>query len=111
MDRIVTYRLIIQKILTEHTNIPYSYGDIHSQTIFDKDNDHYLLMLIGYEDVKRVHGCLVHIDIIDGKIWVQRDGMEEGIVSELLNAGIPKEHIVLGFRSPEMRKYTEFAEK
>jgi hypothetical protein len=66
-------------------------------------------MIVGREGVRRVHGCLVHIDIIGNKIWIQRDGTEDGIASELLKAGVPKDHIVLGFRSPEMRKHTDFA--
>jgi len=66
-------------------------------------------MLLGREGVKRVHGCLVHVDIIGGKIWIQRDGTEDGIAEELVRAGVPKEHIVLGFRSPQMRRFTEFA--
>jgi hypothetical protein len=66
-------------------------------------------MIAGREGVRRVHGCLVHIDIIGNKIWIQRDGTEDGVVAELLKAGVPKDHIVLGFRSPEMRKHTEFA--
>jgi hypothetical protein len=49
------------------------------------------------------------VEIIDGKIWIHRDGTEEGIASELLKAGIPKERIVLGFKSPRMRKHTGFA--
>jgi len=48
-------------------------------------------------------------DIIDGKIWIQRDGTEYGIANELVEAGIPKEHIVLGFQSEEVRPYTDFA--
>lgn len=111
MDTITTYRHIIQNILKKYTTIPYSYGEIQPQTIFDKDDDHYLLMLIGREGAKRVHGCLIHVDIIHDKIWIQRDGTEEGIVTELLNAGIPKDHIVLGFRSPILRQHTEFAQQ
>lgn len=53
-------------------------------------------------------GCLVHIDLIDGKIWIQRDGTEEGIAADLERAGIPIEHIVLGFRPPELRQYTDY---
>ncbi|WP_372478204.1 element excision factor XisI family protein [Nostoc mirabile] len=58
---------------------------------------------------RRVHGCLIHIDIIDGKIWIQRDGTEEGVATELVKAGITKDRIVLGFRSEELRKDSEFA--
>jgi hypothetical protein len=56
-----------------------------------------------------VHGCLVHINIINNKIWIQRDGTEYGIANELVNAGIPKNQIVLAFQPTDIRQYTEFA--
>jgi hypothetical protein len=103
------YRQLIERTLTAYAQIPYAYGDIQIQTVFDRESDHYLLMLVGHEGVRRVHGCLVHVDIIDGKIWIQRDGTEQGIARDLLEAGVPKDRIVLAFRSPEMRQHTEFA--
>jgi hypothetical protein len=103
------YRELIEKILAEHTRVPYAHGDIQFETVFDRQADRYLLMLVGRENGRRVHGCLVHVDIINGKVWIQRDGTERGVAKELLEAGVPQEHIVLGFRSPEMRKHTEFA--
>jgi XisI protein. len=36
------------------------------------------------------HGAIVHIRLIDGKIWIQYDGTEEGVATELLEAGVPK---------------------
>jgi hypothetical protein len=51
----------------------------------------------------------VHIDIIGGKLWIQRDGTEKGIAADLERAGVLKEHIVLGFRSPEVRPHTDYA--
>lgn len=49
------------------------------------------------------------IDILDGKVWIQRDGTEYGIARELEKAGIPKHHIVLGFHTPDVRPFTEYA--
>jgi hypothetical protein len=109
MDTREHYRQLIQEILTEHTKIPYAYGDIQFETVFDRESDRYLVMILGRENKRRVHGCLIHIDIIDGKIWIQRDGTEEGVASELVKAGVPKNQIVLGFRSLELRKNTDFA--
>jgi len=109
MDRLKEYRTIIQKIINDYSKIPYTYGDIKSQTVFDKESDRYLLLISGREGIKRIHGCIIHLDIINDKIWIQRDGTEDGIATELLKQGIPKDRIVLGFRSPEMRKHTEFA--
>lgn len=40
---------------------------------------------------------------------VEPDGLEEGAAQELVEAGIPKEEIILGFFRPERRKLTEFA--
>ncbi len=111
MDTIEKYRRIIRRVIKEYAEIPFSYGDIQSQTVFDTDADRYLLMMAGREGVKRVHGCLVHIDIIGNKIWIQRDGTEDGVATGLMKAGVPKDQIVIGFRSPEMRKHTEFATK
>ena len=71
--------------------------------------DRYLVMSLGWQRVKRIHGCLIHIDIIDGKVWIQRDGTEYGIANELVDAGIPKEHILLGFDEPNVRQHTGFA--
>jgi hypothetical protein len=109
MDTLDTYRQIIQNVLTEYTRIPYAYGQMQCKAIFDREADSYLLVTVGWYGVKRIHGCLVHIDIIDGKVWIQRDDTEYGIARELEKAGIPKEHIVLGFHTPDVRKYTEYA--
>ncbi|MFB2918322.1 XisI protein [Aerosakkonema funiforme] len=117
MDTKQTYRRLIEEILIGHTKIPYAHGDIQFETVFDREQDRYLLMILGREKVggdfpsttRRVHGCLLHIDIINGKIWIQRDGTEYGVANQLVEAGVPKEHIVLGFRDPEFRKITDFA--
>ena len=33
----------------------------------------------------------------DGKVWIEYDGMERGIVQDLISGGIPLEQIVLAF--------------
>ena len=109
MDTLDTYRQIIQNLLTEYVRLQYAYGEIQNETIFDRETDRYLVMSIGWQDIRRIHGCLIHIDIIDDKVWIQRDGTEYGIADELVAAGIPKDHIVLGFHLPEVRQYTEYA--
>lgn len=109
MDTAESDRQLIERILVEYARVPYSGSDVRLQTIFDRDQDQYLLMLNGWEGVRRVHGCLVHVDLIGGKFWIQRDGTEYSIAQELLDAGIPKNRIVLAFRSLEMRRLTEFA--
>ena len=66
-------------------------------------------MLVRRDGIRRVHGCLIHIDIVSDKIYIQRDGTEEGVANDFVGAGIPKQQIVLAFRSPELRRHTDFA--
>ncbi|MFB2875991.1 XisI protein [Floridanema aerugineum] len=108
MDTLEQDRDNIEKIISEYAEIPYAHGEIERHIVFDRDRDRYLLMIVGWEGVRQVHGCIIHIEIINGKIWIHRDGTEDGIASELLKIGIPKERIVLGFKSPQARKYTGF---
>ena len=48
-------------------------------------------------------------DVKGDKVWIQHDGTEDGIAYELEAAGIPKERIVLAYRSLERRKLNEYA--
>lgn len=109
MDTVETYRQIIEQLLTRYTKIPYAYGDIESKTLFDQEADRYMLITVGWQGAKRVHGCLIHIDIINGKVWLQRDDTEYRVAEELEKAGIPKQQIVLGFQMPDVRPFTEYA--
>ena len=109
MDSLVDYRATIAETLNEYTKIPYAYGNIQCRLIISEDRNHFLLISQGWEDDLQVHGCLVHLEIINDKIWIHRDGIEDGIANDLLRAGIAKNRIVLGFHPPEVRPYTEFA--
>ena len=109
MDTLDRYRDIIEIVLKDYASVPYAHGDIQTETVFDRVRDHYLLVNVGWRDERRVHGSIVHIDIVNDKVWIQRDGTEHGIANDLVRGGIPKDHIVLGFREPEVRPYTEFA--
>ncbi len=77
MDKLTNYRKIIEKILTEYAAIPYHYGDLKAELIISKDENHYLVITSGWEDGARVHTCIIHIDIINGKIWIQSDISED----------------------------------
>ncbi len=79
------------------------------QLVCDRENHHYLLIETGWQNGQRIYGTLIHIDIIDEKIWIQQDGTEAGIANELIQLGISPQQIVLGFKSPERRKITDFA--
>lgn len=109
MDKLEQYRILIKQVLTEHSKLKSSYGEIDEVVFFDEARDHYQLFSVGWENRKRVFGCTIHIDIIDTKIWIQYDGTEVGVANELIGLGVPKSSIVLAWHSLNARKLTEFA--
>ncbi len=110
MEKLDFYRHTVQNILTVIADIPYYTPAIVHEAIFETVNDRYLVMSIGWkEPTYRLHFCLVHMDIQDGKIWIQRDGTEDGIAYDLEEAGIPKSDIVLAFHSEGVRPFTGYA--
>lgn len=103
------YRNVIEKVLKDYADFLRNDEEVQVELVFDRERDRYLLVETSWQNGYRIYGTLLHIDIIDNKLWIQHDGTEEGIAVELVTAGIPKEQIVLGFRSLEQRKCTEFA--
>ncbi|NJN12855.1 MAG: XisI protein [Richelia sp. RM2_1_2] len=105
------YRQYIRHILEERkkrASMSRNYEEYEVQTIFDEQQDHYQLLYVGWRGNKRDFGCILHLDIKDGKIWIQHDGTEVGIANQLVEMGVPKQDIVLAFHEPYIRQFTEF---
>ena len=111
MGKVENYRAIIKSVLTEYhelfLTVPTEGVDL--LLAFDEERDQYLWFQVGWTSQRRVKGNSVHIQIKNEKIYIEEDWTEEGIATDLLEKGIPKEDIVLAFHAPETRKYTEFA--
>ncbi len=107
MEKVKLYRDYIREVFKRHDH-PSSYGDVEMQHIIDTVNDHYQLVHTGWFKKQREYGCIMHVDIKDGKIWIQYDGTEIGIANELNELGVPKEDIILAYHPPYKRKYTGF---
>ena len=106
MASLENYRRWVQQVLSDYAQNRSDQGDVELQTIFDVERDHYQLMYIGWENKHRVFGPVMHIDIKEGKIWIQWNGT---VADDLMALGVSREDIVLGFHPPHLRKFTEFA--
>lgn len=105
------YRQYIQQLLSERAkraSRARNAREYEIQTIFDTERDHYQLLYVGWRGNKRDFGCILHLDIKQGKIWIQHDGTEIGIANQLVEMGVPKQDIVLAFHEPEIRQFTDF---
>jgi hypothetical protein len=110
MERIKEYRQAIRQLLSAHAapEQDNSHAEIECQLIFDTEHDHYQLLDIGWEGLKRVYNCFIHLDIKEGKIWIQRNMTEADLAQELVEMGVAKEDIVLGLHPPYKRPYTDY---
>jgi XisI protein len=109
LEQIQTYRTLIKQLLEQYSAYKPSYGDIEVQTVFDTEHDHYQVIAIGWNHKERVYGCSIHLDIKDGKIWIQVNNTELEIGQDLVEMGVPKEDIVIGFQTPYMRQFSGYA--
>lgn len=109
MDAPAEWRDLIERLLTEETRIPVSYGEVTLYTVFDRTQDHYMLMAVGWDDTRRIHAPLIHVDILGGKFWIQHDGTERGIARDLEAAGVPRDRIVLAFQHISRRQFGDYA--
>ena len=104
----LNYPEIVQDILARHVK-NCSNRQTEIQLLFDTERNRYQVMNIGWQELTRVFGCIIYIEIKKGKIWIERDGTEIGIANELVEAGVLREDIILAFKAPYKRKFTDFA--
>jgi hypothetical protein len=114
MEEITELRNIIEKVLREYAEFYRAANAQRSdenmvEVVLDHEGHHYILFNIAWKGYERTHYAVVHFDIINGKIWIQKDSTEEGAATDLEKYGVPKDKIVLAFKSPALRKYTEYA--
>jgi hypothetical protein len=108
MDKPNQYRDVVARPIEEYASYKPTNGEIETEAIVDRERDHYEVMHVGWDGVRRLHGSVVHIDIYEGKVCIQYDGTSRPVADELLAAGIPREDIVLAFHPVELRPLTGF---
>ena len=108
-EKITQYQEYVQRVLREYAEFGKRPNEIEVQLSFDTERNHYHLFNAGWQDEHRIYGCVIHVDIKNGKIWIQHDGTEAVIADEFLKLGVPPEDIVLAFHSPFRRQFTGFA--
>ncbi|MFW9264728.1 XisI protein [Nostoc sp. CALU 546] len=109
MDKLNEYRTKVRQLLTKHLQYKPSYGDVEVEQIFDEEHDHYQIISVGWNNQHRIYGPIMHLDIKNNKIWIQQNTTEADIALELIEMGIDKQDIVIGFHTPKMRQLSGFA--
>ena len=108
MDKLTGYRRAVENLIGEYASHKPSNGQIESEPLMDRERDRYELLSVGWDQGERVHHSVIHIDIVGGKVWIQCNNTDRLIADELVEAGIPKEDIVLAFHPAELWEQTGF---
>jgi XisI protein len=109
MDRLEHYRQCLQKFLADYADYGAKREGLETQVIIDTTHDHYLLFRTGWDKNQRIHACIFHFDIKDGKIWIEENNTDIEIDRDLEEMGISKQELVIGFHHPSMRECSEYA--
>ncbi len=113
MDKITNYQNILTETIKEyHQFLAHSkVGEYDNsiKKIIDLENNHFLLSIIGWQNNRFVYSVLFHFELKNDKVWIQQNNTEFAIADELVEKGVTKKDIVLGFISERKRVDSGFA--
>lgn len=110
-SKINTYQSILLKLLEEEAkHVPVNVQEVENEIVADTTRNHFQLLMLGWENEhKFFHNTIFHFDIKpDGKIWIQVNNTDIDIGAELVERGVEKSDIVLGFKPARYRPYTGY---
>src|SRR4051812_14597562 len=109
MDRTAGFQQLIREALCIVAAALPKEDNIRTELNCDDERGHYEILEVGWDGPRRVHGLLVHCDIVDDKIVIEHDGTDFGLADYLTQNGVSADSIVLGFHPPDLRSLTSFA--
>ena len=94
MDKVTNYRRILRRLVNEYARYKPSHGQIEPIPVCDPKTDNYLLIHVGWDNIRRIHATVFHLRLHNGKILIEEDGLEQGITQDLLDAGVAPKDII-----------------
>jgi hypothetical protein len=112
MDKIAHYQEVIAEILLEYQEFLQGSSIVRNnilkaEVLLDAQHNHFQLLFLGWQGYQYIYNVALHLDIIDDKIWIQQNNTEFKIHNELMERGVARQEIVLGFIAPTERQFTE----
>jgi len=106
MDHLNIFRAAVRQVLLQYADLekqgPPTPG-VETFCAFDEERDQYLVLRVGWAGQRRIKGVVLHVRIHEGKVWLEENGTDREIASEMIALGVPPEVIVLGFHHPSLR--------
>lgn len=110
MDKIEKYKNIIQKEFEYQQTIKIANApDIKRHLIINKDRTDFLLLNIGFQGKSYSHYPVFHVAIKKGQVIIYQDNTDIALVNILIEEGINKADIVLGYLTKFSQELSPYA--
>lgn len=112
MDKVKKYQDIVLAFLEfylSETGEDRPGTSVKRRILADRENNSFQLLSAGWNGQHYIFSPMFHFDIIEGKIWMQCNNTEWEAVDFLMEHGVDKQDIVLGFVPPQARHFSGFA--
>jgi XisI protein len=107
MDSVSQYRTAVRRVLSRYADLDSrgtTEADLRTFCAFDDERGQYVVFRLGWSGQRRVKGIVLHLRIHDGKVWLEENGTDREIASDLAALGVPPRDIVIGFHHPSLRE-------
>ncbi|MEC4985140.1 MAG: XisI protein [Oscillatoria sp. PMC 1068.18] len=108
MEKLTESRQKIKDLLSKYISEEKPKPNWESQLIFDDQGGHYLWLKLGWEESKRIYYSVIHFDLKNGKIWLQKNATDLNPAEDLVELGVARKDIILGLQPPFKRPYTNY---
>ena len=110
MDRIKKYQTILETFFEKRIDIQKRQkNQLRAHLVVNANKTDFVLLTIGWVGKKYIHTVTFHFEIKNEKIWIWEDKTDIDAPAQLVEAGVAKADIVLGFLSPLLREFSDYA--
>lgn len=109
-EKLKIYGAIITNWLDEFVQARKNIPNADYELIIDDTHFHYQVVRTGWYNDQFYHKTVFHFHIKPtGKVWLLVNNTDILVTDDLIEMGIPKSDIVIGFLPESMRPYSGFA--
>lgn len=110
MAQKVNYAEIIARVVREEAGSYSPNRPIKVASVCDYETGEFLLIEFGRDDMRRVDRILFHARLVNGKVIIETDWIEDGLKVPMIEAGIDPEDIAFIWSLPNPNWETGSAE-
>lgn len=102
MAQTMNYADIITQVVREEASSYPPDRPIKVASVCDHETGEFLLIEFGRENKRRVDSIIFHARLVDGKVIIETDNLEDGLKIPMIEAGIYPEDIAFTWNLPKL---------